>query len=101
MRKVSIGALDFDVFVSIHFLFFLKKKRSCPGEPVIVTHVVFSLSLLDKLINRQPVHINRPIRPPRALPILLIVQSDWDVNFLPYSVESGFVEIHLGNLVRR
>jgi hypothetical protein len=55
-------------------------------------------SSLDKLVNRQPVNIDRPIRPPRALPVLLIVQISRDINVFPDRVKTRFMQIDLRNL---
>jgi hypothetical protein len=54
--------------------------------------------LLHKRIDRQPIHINSPVWPSRTLPILLIVQTSRDVDFLPDCIESSFKEINLSDL---
>lgn len=55
-------------------------------------------SLLDERVDWQPIHINSPVRPPRSLPILLIVQTSWNVDFFPHGVEARFIEIDFSNL---
>lgn len=52
-------------------------------------------TLLDERVDGQPVHINRPVWPPCALPVLLVVETLGDVDIFPLCVEAGFVEIDL------
>jgi hypothetical protein len=54
--------------------------------------------LLNERIHRQPVHINRPVRPSRSFPLIATVQISWNSDIFPLGIEAGFVEVHFSDL---